>query len=148
MVCKNRGIYGFLGTLWVLITMPPLINSTASHGDRQKKTNKQKRYPGCPAHAVIGVFYSIVANRRQPSLYICMYIQARASPRWADARLGSAHARNYRVCTNRGRNCDSTAKGDIKNESCLNGEKENNASRFNEPTISNFCLPAQNVYMN
>ena len=75
MVCKNRGIYGFLGTLWVLITMPPLINSTASHGDRQKKTNKQKRYPGCPAHAVIGVFYSIVANRRQPSLYIyvCIY---------------------------------------------------------------------------
>ena len=23
MVCKNRGIYGFLGTSWVLITMAP-----------------------------------------------------------------------------------------------------------------------------
>ena len=23
MVCKSKGIYGFLGTWWVLITMPP-----------------------------------------------------------------------------------------------------------------------------
>ena len=24
MVCKKNGIHGFLGTLWVLIIMPPL----------------------------------------------------------------------------------------------------------------------------
>ena len=26
MVCKNRGIYGFLGASWVLITMAPRNN--------------------------------------------------------------------------------------------------------------------------
>ena len=37
-------------------------------GDRQKNKNK-KRYPGCLAHVVSGMFYSAVANRRQPNLY-------------------------------------------------------------------------------
>ena len=32
------------------------------HGDG----NKKKRYPRCLAHAVIGMFYSVVANQRQP----------------------------------------------------------------------------------
>ena len=26
MVCKNRGVYGFLGTSWVLITLGPRNN--------------------------------------------------------------------------------------------------------------------------
>ena len=30
-------------------------------GDRQKHRNKNKRYPGCLAHAVVGMFYSVVA---------------------------------------------------------------------------------------
>ena len=33
---------------------------------------KQKRYPGCLGHAVIGVFYSVVANRHQPNVYIML----------------------------------------------------------------------------
>ena len=32
MVGKNRGIYGFLGTLWVLINMPPPVNSVMGEG--------------------------------------------------------------------------------------------------------------------
>ena len=46
---------------------PPLTN----HLTRQPAmaTAKNKRHPGCPVHAVIGVFYSVVANRRQPNLY-------------------------------------------------------------------------------
>ena len=40
-----------------------ISNSTTSRGDRQKA----KRYPGCLAHGVRGVFYSVVANRRQPT---------------------------------------------------------------------------------
>ena len=32
----------------------------------KKKQGKKRRYRGCLAHEVIGVFYSIVANRRQP----------------------------------------------------------------------------------
>ena len=35
--------------------------------DRRKRT---KQYPGCLAQAVSGMFYSVVANRRQPNLYI------------------------------------------------------------------------------
>ena len=27
-------------------------------------------YPGCPAQAVNGMFYSLAANRRQPNLFI------------------------------------------------------------------------------
>ena len=43
-------------------TRPPAVVTV-------KKT-KKKRYGGCLAHAVKGVFYSVVANRRQPNLYI------------------------------------------------------------------------------
>ena len=35
-------------------------------GDPQQK--KQKRYIGCLAHVVSGMFYSVVAYRRQPNL--------------------------------------------------------------------------------
>ena len=38
-----------------------------NHVDRQKN---KKRYPGCLAHAVIGMFYSAVANQRQPQYKI------------------------------------------------------------------------------
>ena len=76
------------------------------------------------------------------------YFVPGASPRRADARLSSAHARNYRGCVifckklenfsceydrvnlaNRGRNCDSAAKGYIQNISCLDQEEENNGTR-------------------
>ena len=36
-------------------------------GDRQKKKRKKKRYPGCLAHVVSGMFHSVIANRRQPN---------------------------------------------------------------------------------
>ena len=47
----------------VILTRPPAVVTA-------KKT--KKRYAGCLliAHAVQGVFYSVVANRRQPNLYI------------------------------------------------------------------------------
>ena len=32
MVCKNRGVYGFLGTSWVLITLGP--RNTSNCGTR------------------------------------------------------------------------------------------------------------------
>ena len=36
-----------------------------------KHENKnKKRYHGCLAHVVRGVFYSVVAHRRQPNLYL------------------------------------------------------------------------------
>ena len=36
--------------------------------------NKTKRYPGFLAHAVNGMFYSVVANQRQPQYtYIMFY---------------------------------------------------------------------------
>ena len=42
-------------------------SSTASRGDRQ---NKKKRHPGCLAHAVRRVFYSVVANRCPNPTYL------------------------------------------------------------------------------
>ena len=33
-------------------------------------TAENERCPGCLAHAVRGVFYSVVVNRRQPNLHI------------------------------------------------------------------------------
>ena len=62
-----------------------------------------------------------------------------ALPRRANARLGSAHARNYRGCMiciigkNRRCKCDSTVKGYIENKSYFNEEKENTGIRCNEP---------------
>ena len=52
------------------------------HDDRQQKAkqNKTKRYPGCLAHAVIGVFYSVAANQRQPQ-YILNALQRRCQLR-------------------------------------------------------------------
>ena len=44
-------------------TRPPAVMTA-------KKKKQKKRYPGCLAHAVRGVFYSVVADRRQPNLYI------------------------------------------------------------------------------
>ena len=38
--------------------------------DRQKeKEQEKKRYPGCLAHVVSGMFFCVVAYRRQPNLY-------------------------------------------------------------------------------
>ena len=48
------------------------------HGDRQKKT--KKRYPGCLANAMNGLFYGVVANQRQPQ-YTYNVIQRRCQPR-------------------------------------------------------------------
>ena len=45
------------------LTRPPTVI------DRQKNKNKKERYPGGLAHVVSGMFYSVVANRRQPYLY-------------------------------------------------------------------------------
>ena len=36
--------------------------------DRQRE-KKKKKYPGCLAHVVSGMFYSVVATRRQPNLH-------------------------------------------------------------------------------
>ena len=44
------------------LTRPPAMVTA-------KKLQLKKRYPGCLAHAVRGVFYSVVANRRQPNQY-------------------------------------------------------------------------------
>ena len=48
------------------------------HGDRQKKN--KKRHPGCLAHAVTGMFYSVVANQCQPQ-YTYNVLQRRCQPR-------------------------------------------------------------------
>ena len=48
------------------VTVPHPAQITASHGDRQKNKTKQNLCPGCPVHAAIGAFYSVMANRRQP----------------------------------------------------------------------------------
>ena len=45
------------------LARPPAV------GDRQKK-NEKKRYPGCLARVVSGMFHGVVANRRQPNLYV------------------------------------------------------------------------------
>ena len=51
-------------------------------GDRQKQKQKQqkKRHAGCLSHAVIGMFYSVVANQRQPQ-YTYNVLQHRRQPR-------------------------------------------------------------------
>ena len=41
---------------------------------------KQKKYPGCLAYAVNSMFYSVVANQRQPG-YACNVLQRRFQPR-------------------------------------------------------------------
>ena len=70
----------------------------------------KKRYPGCLVHAVRGVFYSVVADRRQPNPYhniIGIYLPSqrfsspkpigrRASPaRPRPLRGHGAHGENY-----------------------------------------------------
>ena len=42
--------------------------------------HKKKRYPACLVHAVIGMFYSIVASQRQPQ-YTHNVLQRRCQPR-------------------------------------------------------------------
>ena len=39
----------------------------------KKKEGKTKRYSGCLAQAVIGMFYSVVANQRQPQYTYNVY---------------------------------------------------------------------------
>ena len=43
------------------LTRPPAVT------DRQKEKEK-KRYPGCLAQVVNGMFYSVAVNRRQPNI--------------------------------------------------------------------------------
>ena len=45
-----------------------------------KKQKQKKRYPGCLAHAVIGMFNSAVANQRQPQ-HTHNVLQRRCQPR-------------------------------------------------------------------
>ena len=47
------------------LTRPP-VAATA-------KKKRKSMHPGCLAHVVSGMFYSAVANRRQPNLYIYIY---------------------------------------------------------------------------
>ena len=42
------------------------------HGDRKEKA-KKKRYPSCLAHAVIGMFYSVIAKQCQPQYTYNVY---------------------------------------------------------------------------
>ena len=49
-------------------------------GDRQKDKAKTKRYPGCLAHAAIGMFYSVVTDQCQPQ-YTYNVLQRRCQPR-------------------------------------------------------------------
>ena len=37
------------------------------------KKKKKERYPGCLAHVVIGMLYSVVANQRQPQYTYDVY---------------------------------------------------------------------------
>ena len=39
----------------------------------KQKTKKNGMYPGCLAHVVSGMFYSVASNLRQPNLYIYAY---------------------------------------------------------------------------
>ena len=55
-----------------------------------KKKGKKKKNPGGLAHAVIGMFYSMVANQRQPQ-----YIQCLTASMPSEA--------NYYMCILRGR---------------------------------------------
>ena len=41
---------------------------------------RKKRYPACLAYAVIGMFYSVIANQRQPQ-YTYNVLQRRYQPR-------------------------------------------------------------------
>ena len=75
-----------------------------------KKKTKKKRCPGCLAHAVIGMFYSVVANQCQP-LYTYNVLQRRCQPRPAIIcifqRKGGGHtnpcatSKGERGCRNR-----------------------------------------------
>ena len=71
---------------------PQMTNSTASCSDRKKhKTNGM--YLGCPGHVVSGMFHGVVANRRQPNLYIYIYILGEL----ADAMQGHLGFTNFSV---------------------------------------------------
>ena len=69
--------------LWGVRALHPvqydLLQLDNHHGDRQK-TKQKKTYPGCLAHAVISMIYSVVANQRQPQ-YTFNASQSRCQPR-------------------------------------------------------------------
>ena len=54
---------------WELFSSHKLSDSTTTCDRPQIKKKKKERYPGCLPHLVSGMFYSVVANRRQPNLY-------------------------------------------------------------------------------
>ena len=69
-----------------------------------------------------------------------LYLTRGASPWRDDARLGSAHACNYRGCRQiEAVNATVSPEGLITNKTCLNEERENTGIRFNEPT-ANFTI--------
>ena len=53
-----------------MFTLHKRSNSTTSYDRPTAKNKNKKRYPGCLAHVVGGMFCSVVANRRQPNLYV------------------------------------------------------------------------------
>ena len=51
-----------------------------------KRKKKKTRYPACLVHAVIRMFYSVVANQRQPQ-YTCNILQRWCQPRSTIIRI-------------------------------------------------------------
>ena len=43
MVCKHRGMYGLLGSSWILISMAPR-NKISQHQERKKEDSTQGEY--------------------------------------------------------------------------------------------------------
>ena len=68
---KGGGAGGVLSLGMVVVSITIMVAA-------KKQTNK--RYLGCLAHAVIGMFYNAAANQRQ-SQYTCNYLQRRCQPR-------------------------------------------------------------------
>ena len=73
-----NGLVGVLPYTWYTVrdTIIPLVRRKGSPRTKNDLTRppavvtaKKKRYPDCLAYVVRGVFYSVVANRRQPNLY-------------------------------------------------------------------------------
>ena len=59
--------------------------------------NNKKRYPGCLAHVVSGMFYSVVANRRQPNLYIIGGGEGEKTPEGKKTALTTACPESWKV---------------------------------------------------
>ena len=49
-----------------VLHLAQIIYKLIANCDRPPKKKRKKRYPGCLAHAVSGMFYSVVANLTFP----------------------------------------------------------------------------------